>query len=336
MHTNDHFLLPRCTGMNCGATDANHSPECRAEHAAAVAGGRFVKDAAPIAPRAAEQPKQYERHDPDNATAPFLSFIPDPKRDELIGALLASLERSDQRETDFYMVRSFIGGLGLLAAQFAPRADADTAGEYESALNFGCYLIDHCEGETVREESILTWLGKMLSDPQYTAQQAECAPRVDDLSALVARLARALRKAAPENDLSGKALDYLKREGLEGSPLRAECAPREAQPVACPNCGGGPVTWKCMCEPMWRPTPERADADTAGAKLLGPADEGFWSKPNSAAGASERADAEKDAELTDTQIREIWLRETGFDEQAAPFAILEFARAILAAKEKKS
>jgi hypothetical protein len=42
MHTNDHFLLPRCTGMNCGATDANHSPECRAEHAAAVAGGRFV------------------------------------------------------------------------------------------------------------------------------------------------------------------------------------------------------------------------------------------------------------------------------------------------------
>jgi hypothetical protein len=46
MHTNDHFLLPRCTGMNCGATDENHSPECRAEHAAAVAGGRFVKAAA--------------------------------------------------------------------------------------------------------------------------------------------------------------------------------------------------------------------------------------------------------------------------------------------------
>jgi hypothetical protein len=44
MHTNDHFLLPRCAGMNCGATDANHSPECRAEHAAAIAGGRFVKD----------------------------------------------------------------------------------------------------------------------------------------------------------------------------------------------------------------------------------------------------------------------------------------------------
>jgi hypothetical protein len=35
---------PPCTGMNCGATDGvSHSPECRAEHAAAAAGGKFVK-----------------------------------------------------------------------------------------------------------------------------------------------------------------------------------------------------------------------------------------------------------------------------------------------------
>jgi hypothetical protein len=53
-----------------------------------------------------------------------------------------------------------------------------------------------------------------------------------------------------------------------------------------------------------------------------------------AASASERADAGKDAALTDEQIRDIWLRETGFDEQAAPFAILEFARAILAANKE--
>ena len=34
-----------CAGMNCGATDGvSHSPECCAEHAAALAGGRFVKD----------------------------------------------------------------------------------------------------------------------------------------------------------------------------------------------------------------------------------------------------------------------------------------------------
>jgi hypothetical protein len=32
-----------CAGSNCGTTTAQHSRECIAEHAAAVAGGRFVK-----------------------------------------------------------------------------------------------------------------------------------------------------------------------------------------------------------------------------------------------------------------------------------------------------
>lgn len=44
---------------------------------------------------------------------------------------------------------------------------------------------------------------------------------VDDLVALVNRLARALRKAAPGNDLADKAVDYLRRKGLQSSPLRA-------------------------------------------------------------------------------------------------------------------
>ncbi len=38
-----------CAGMSCGTTTAQHSPECIAEHAAAVAGGRFVK--VPVTPR---------------------------------------------------------------------------------------------------------------------------------------------------------------------------------------------------------------------------------------------------------------------------------------------
>lgn len=42
----------------------------------------------------------------------------------------------------------------------------------------------------------------------------------DDLAALVRRLAHSLRKASPDNDLSSKALDYLTRTGLQGSPLR--------------------------------------------------------------------------------------------------------------------
>lgn len=38
-------MTTKCAGMNCQSTDGtNHSPECRAEHAAAVAGGRFVKE----------------------------------------------------------------------------------------------------------------------------------------------------------------------------------------------------------------------------------------------------------------------------------------------------
>ncbi len=40
---------PPCKGMHCGCTDGiNHSLECQAEHAAAIAGGKFVK-AAPAA-----------------------------------------------------------------------------------------------------------------------------------------------------------------------------------------------------------------------------------------------------------------------------------------------
>lgn len=43
---------------------------------------------------------------------------------------------------------------------------------------------------------------------------------VDDLAALVHRLARALRRAAPDHDLPVRALDYLARHGLQGSVWR--------------------------------------------------------------------------------------------------------------------
>lgn len=48
------------------------------------------------------------------------------------------------------------------------------------------------------------------------------AAEVDDLAALVARLVRALRKAAPSHDLPEQAMDYLRRKDLLGSPLRSE------------------------------------------------------------------------------------------------------------------
>lgn len=61
------------------------------------------------------------------------------------------------------------------------------------------------------------------------------SPSADDLATLVARLAHALRKAAPDNDLADKATDYLLRHGLSPSPLRAAPAhPAEGVP-ACPK-----------------------------------------------------------------------------------------------------
>ncbi len=60
-----------------------------------------------------------------------------------------------------------------------------------------------------------------LPDGWLCEEDAEDLQRnVGDLAMLVAQLVRALRKAAPEHDLPARALDYLQREGLCGSPLR--------------------------------------------------------------------------------------------------------------------
>jgi hypothetical protein len=79
---------------------------------------------------------------------------------------------------------------------------------------------------TVQENGLLrdqvrqldAMVGRMKREA--AAPQAPAAP-VDDLAQLVKQLVRTLRKAAPGNDLAEKAMDYLKRQGLQGSPLRA-------------------------------------------------------------------------------------------------------------------
>ena len=53
---------------------------------------------------------------------------------------------------------------------------------------------------------------------QYALEHSETI--VDDLAQLVMRLVHQLRKAEPDNELSDKALDYLKRNGLTGLILR--------------------------------------------------------------------------------------------------------------------
>ncbi len=46
--------------------------------------------------------------------------------------------------------------------------------------------------------------------------------QVADMSMLIARLARALAKADPTSELPAQSTDFLARNGLQGSPLRAD------------------------------------------------------------------------------------------------------------------
>lgn len=86
------------------------------------------------------------------------------------------------------------------------------------------------ENEALRTEAA-RWKNESVSDSQTiyglscnlaqrTGEVRELAGVVDDLSALTKRFVRHLRKAAPGNDLPEKALDYLKRNRLIGSPMR--------------------------------------------------------------------------------------------------------------------
>jgi hypothetical protein len=60
----------------------------------------------------------------------------------------------------------------------------------------------------------------VIKDAEGQSHLTDVFATVDDLAALVARLAHSLRQAAPDNDLPDKAVDYLRRKGLQGSPLR--------------------------------------------------------------------------------------------------------------------
>jgi hypothetical protein len=66
---------------------------------------------------------------------------------------------------------------------------------------------------------------RAASTSANVAQGAEAV--VADLSMLVRQLVHSLRKAAPDNALSDRAVDYLKRKGLAGSPLREAAPPAQ-------------------------------------------------------------------------------------------------------------
>lgn len=77
----------------------------------------------------------------------------------------------------------------------------------------------------------LTTLLDALDALRVDAERARktSVPSVDDMAALIRQLAHSLRSARPSHDLPARALDYLKRHGLQGTVLReAEYMRQEA------------------------------------------------------------------------------------------------------------
>lgn len=105
------------------------------------------------------------------------------------------------------------------------------------------------------------------------------SPSVDDMAAVIRQLVRSLRKASPDNEVAERALDYLKRHGLQGSPLRTAPAP------AVPAAGEQPVAYDAVRAALVKvevPTAYRfAILDALGLNKTSP----------SAAGADEGKDA---------------------------------------------
>lgn len=62
----------------------------------------------------------------------------------------------------------------------------------------------------------------LVDGEKAAIQLNELDRKLDDCGALIRQLVHKLSKAAPDNDLAAKALDFLKRKGLQGSPLRAK------------------------------------------------------------------------------------------------------------------
>lgn len=100
-----------CKGMNCGCTDGiNHSLECHAQHAAAIAGGMFVKYEQPPQRQLAQQepigfmsPKQISRIiDPPDESGNYI-----PMRKTQLGNFNLALYTSPQPNEVDELIRAF-------------------------------------------------------------------------------------------------------------------------------------------------------------------------------------------------------------------------------------
>lgn len=178
------------------------------------------------------------------------------------------------------------------ALQRLTRASAATVAE-PGASNFACYLVDHCEGETVTEEMVLHWLAAMMNSPQYAGAT------VAEPSKLADGEIRAI-EAVPVVSV---------RSDREAAQQQAEPHPSQAHPtfqmVSVPNGPGTPSAQtfdrRIACkpgQPEWKSCEQQAEpgADERAAFELseeqtdvlrnafeqnwreeaGPCDGGYW------------------------------------------------------------
>lgn len=111
--------------------------------------------------------------------------------------------------------------LASRAALLAPAAPAEAQRLAEFLQRMRTRL-GSCRDACGDEASIQAWDDYERAWAVLLSQAAPAAPSgvVDDMAALVKQLVQALRKAAPNHALPAKALDYLRRQDLLGSPLR--------------------------------------------------------------------------------------------------------------------
>jgi hypothetical protein len=310
-------LYQPCKGMNCGCTDGvSHSSECRAEHAAAVAGGRFVKDggkgeavcdriicwhnrscvnddaatmrncphrAAPqaeCAPREA-QPKLsvwYGSLPESNGKTNWTAIL--HRGDVTEGITIDISEYPDRTRYEADRMRWMIGEL----------ADEPWILDYDADKHSGYATPTPERAQPVGPRTTLNY------DGTFDTTCAHCGGN---------GCFACLKSAAPTPEraqtISDAMMDLVDRLGSEASEV-------------------DPRAWKSLLVYA----PERADAgkDAALDKLVAEQERlGLYDEPRA---------------LTDEQIRRIWLIETGTTEQDSPLAILDFARAIeQAVKERK-
>jgi hypothetical protein len=91
--------------------------------------------------------------------------------DDKVATIVIQQPHSDGSVTVIYS-GTHPNGDSVSRVKLAPLANEASKPAAQQTLSdgaqfFACYLIDNCENEVVREESVQAWLGKMLASPRY-------------------------------------------------------------------------------------------------------------------------------------------------------------------------